>query len=100
MLLAEHLMPRYDYICTECTEIFEARHSMDSKAPVMCPVCKTGLTRRIILSMPATQYNWWNASASEDASGVSKRFRAATENLKAKRAFRRGEENYGNSRTI
>ena len=71
---------------------------MTYKGPVMCPVCRTGLTQKIVLQVPAMKFAWWNAAASMSSERrTQKRFYAATENLKAKRAFRRGVD-YGNSK--
>lgn len=66
---------RYDYICNECTEAFIKERPMGSKEPVICPVCGTGNVERLIVEMPATVMNWWNAAASEDDSGIHKRYR-------------------------
>ena len=43
-------MPLYDYRCTECGHIFEARHGFDASAPV-CPACGATV-ERIIVSVP------------------------------------------------
>ncbi len=48
-------MPTYDYRCTQCSLQFEARHSINSSAPV-CPACE-GETEKVFLSAPAAHGN-------------------------------------------
>lgn len=43
-------MPLYDYRCTECGHIFEAKHGFDDPAPV-CPACGS-MVQRIIITVP------------------------------------------------
>jgi putative FmdB family regulatory protein len=44
-------MPTYDYRCSSCGTLFQARHTMDAARP-KCPSCG-GLPVRLILSAPA-----------------------------------------------
>lgn len=89
----------YDYICEECEEVFEVNLSRDiiKKRPVViCPICDTGNTRRIIV-MPATTLKWWNSMASEGVNDVHKRHRSAVRHKRRKQDHHTKEiENYGN----
>ncbi len=44
-------MPRYDYRCTTCGEVFEARHGFDDPAPP-CPNGHTTVERLITSAPP------------------------------------------------
>lgn len=46
-------MPLYDYHCTECGAVFEARHSINASAPD-CPACGASAVERRITSAPAS----------------------------------------------
>lgn len=45
-------MPIYDYRCSECDHLFEARHGMMESAPP-CPVCQANDVKRVIKRTPA-----------------------------------------------
>jgi putative FmdB family regulatory protein len=60
-------MPRYDYMCNECSEIFEVEHGMTEKPPVQCPTCGTYLTRKIIIETPGLYIYWKDARSSSEA---------------------------------
>lgn len=44
-------MPRYDYKCSNCGQVFEARHGFNDSAPV-CPACGQAEPQRLITSAP------------------------------------------------
>jgi putative FmdB family regulatory protein len=77
-------MPQYDYMCTECDELWIEDLPMKFRGFVTCPICGTGRTKRIILEAPAMTLNWWNARASADTDGITKRFRSKSVNKKAR----------------
>lgn len=60
-------MPRYDYRCKECAEVWETEHPMTYEGPVECPVCKTSLTHKIILETPGIWIYWKDARSSSEA---------------------------------
>lgn len=68
-------MPFYDYMCEMCDEIWEEDLPMGFRGLVTCPICKSGHSKRLVLSAPATVLNWWNARASSDTDGITKRYR-------------------------
>ena len=44
-------MPRYDYECQKCHNVFELRQSFSSEPVATCPKCRNG-ARRLIHSVP------------------------------------------------
>jgi putative FmdB family regulatory protein len=40
-------MPRYDYRCTACGHVFEARHGYHDAAPP-CPACGAGAPQKLL----------------------------------------------------
>lgn len=38
-------MPRYDYRCPECNEVFEVTHGMRERPEVVCPTCGAAAQR-------------------------------------------------------
>jgi len=71
-------MPRYDYRCEMCAEIFEASHPMEGPRHVSCPVCKTGHVHRVFISAPAIKIWWKDARSSSDSDGMKPRFMQST----------------------
>lgn len=70
-------MPLYDYVCEECEEVFEVnldRELVKRRPVVICPICDTGNTRKIMV-MPSTTLKWWNSMASDGVNDVHKRYR-------------------------
>ena len=59
-------MARYDYQCDECSEIFEEEHPMSYEGPVICPVCGTGLTHKVIIQTPGIWVYWKDARSSSN----------------------------------
>ena len=80
-------MPRYDYRCQECGEVFEASHPMAGPdlGYIRCPVCGTGRTQKIILQAPAIRIRWQDARSSPtgDASGMKPKFLSSVRNKRA-----------------
>lgn len=70
-------MPAYDYICNDCTEIFERKHSMLFEGTVQCPVCSSGRTRKIVMSAPALRIWFKDASSSTSCESLRPKFRGA-----------------------
>lgn len=65
---------RYDYQCQDCTEIFEVRYSLNNRPrAVVCPVCGSGNTRKLIIC-PAISVQWKDPASSEDASRMKHKF--------------------------
>lgn len=67
-------MPRHDFRCEKCAEVFEHQKA-GSDEFVVCPICGSGLTHKVYLQAPATVMKWWDAKASSDSSGIGDRFR-------------------------
>ena len=78
-------MPRYDYLCDLCGELFEVQHPMEGprEGYVPCPVCKTGRTHKIFIQAPAMKIWWKDARSSSDASGLCPRFMPSVKARKA-----------------
>ncbi len=78
-----------DYRCEECVEVFEINYQKADGSPdiVTCPVCGSGLTRRL-MTMPSVTLDWWNAAASSDSSGIHKRHRPASKPRRARERSR------------
>jgi putative FmdB family regulatory protein len=68
---------RYDYQCNACTEIFEVKHPMNFKGVVLCPVCESGDTHKIILSCAAIKFAWRDPRSSSDALGLKPKYLGA-----------------------
>ncbi len=50
-------MPRYDYQCGDCQEVFECERPMaESSEPVLCPC---GGAAKRLYSLPQVSYNHW-----------------------------------------
>lgn len=79
-------MPRYDYRCLRCGEVFETSHPMAGPGTgcVQCPACGTGHTQKIILQAPAIRIWWQDARSSPtgDASGMKPMFLPSVKNKK------------------
>lgn len=91
-------MPLYDYTCEECEEVFEVSLSTElvKKRPiVICPICDTGNTRKIIV-MPATTLKWWNSMASDGVNDVHKRHRGSIRHKRRRDHHEKEIEDYGN----
>ena len=50
-------MTIYDYRCNDCSEVFDEKHPMDFKGVVICPICLSGDTHKLVV-MPAVKLDW------------------------------------------
>lgn len=86
-------MPLYDYRCTSCGTLFEARHGFNDPAPV-CPACGAAV-QRLITSAPA-QMKGMLADAGSGGKATKEQLRAKwaeeTPKLREKLASKLGEE--------
>lgn len=67
--------PAHDYQCRTCCELFEVRYRRDEKPlAVLCPVCGSGDTGRMIATFPLTRIWWADARSSVDAAQMKPRW--------------------------
>ena len=85
-------MPAYDYLCDDCTELFEETHPMSGpEYPVQCPVCSSGNVRRVILSTPAIGVAWRDPLSSSDVTGLIPKYHPPVHS----RRFRETADDFG-----
>lgn len=71
IVMGDPKLPGHDYLCAVCDEIFEMHYSRDDKPRyVICPVCNSGDTRKIIVA-PSTRIWWKDPRSSSDVSGLT-----------------------------
>ena len=87
-------MPLYDYRCTHCDHLFEARHGFDDPAP-NCPNCDSADVQRVILKAPRVAQGM-NASVSDTGTATKEQLRdkwaEETPKLRKKLADKLGDE--------
>ena len=75
----------YDYQCNTCTEIFEVKHPMDFKGVVLCPICESGDTHKIILSCAAIKIAWRDPRSSSNAAEMRPKYLGAVQRQRPSR---------------
>ena len=67
-------MPLYDYKCSNCDTMFEARHGFDDPSPA-CPNCEYVEVQRVILKAPRVAQGM-NASVSDTGTATKEQLQA------------------------
>lgn len=64
-------MPRYDYQCGKCENIFEITRSISDSSDVLCSKCKSKDTKKLI-SIPAITFKGGGFYKTDSSNGVIK----------------------------